>query len=406
VGRWRIATWIAAAIWTLLMLRLMIADVWDETNGMLFFSDPRHSLSDLIAFALTQSLGFWRPLPTVIVAAVLHFVPAFAVSWRLLRAINIVLLLGAAAFLLRTIEAWSERDERRDFVTLVAFLFSGSAVIAAGWYANIFDSSALLLIALAFFLMTRSRFLLAGAFLGAAFFCKETTALALVFFLPLIAAGKLRLRDATVTAIPAVVLGLAYFGLRGRIISFGSASDVHAFTPQYYLPSAMHFLESFWRQTMKVALPAILGFAWIVLSLVALKKPRVIAAVVVFLLAATILYWGMFLDYQDGVVISHHNFVGRLFLIPVWLMIVLMAVERRTLFLAILLVPILWGGVTTYRDHVRFQRGYRHIYRLAPVTIYYPTKPLHDTVRGVEIGNLPNAKLALDPRTGQLQPRR
>jgi len=388
------------------MLRLMIADVWDETNGMLFFSNPNHSLSNLIAFALTQSLGFWRPLPTVIVAAVLHFVPAFAVSWRLLRAINIVLLLAAAALLLQTIEAWSERDERRGFVTIAAFLFSGSAVITAGWYANIFDASAVLLIAIAFFLMTRNRFLLAGALLGVAFFCKESTALALVFFLPLIAAGKLRLRDAVMTAIPAVVLGLAYFALRGRIISFGSASDVHAFTPQYYLPSAMHFLESFWRQTMKAARPTILGLAWVLLSLAAFRKPRIIAAVIVFLLAATILYWGMFLDYQDGVVISHHNFAGRLFLIPLWLMITLLAAERRTLFLAILLVPILWGGVTTYRDHMRFQRSYRHIYRLAPVMIYYPPKPLHDAVRRVEIGDLPNAKLALDPRTGQLQPRR
>ena len=406
MGRWRIATWIAAAIWTLLMLRLMIADVWDETNGMLFFSDPRHSLSDLMAFAVTQSLGFWRPFPTLIVAAVLHFVPAFAVSWRLLRGINVVLLLAAAAFLLRTIEAWSDRDEQRDFVTFVAFLFSGSAVITAGWYANIFDASALLLIAIAFFLMTQSRFLLAGAVLGVAFFCKETTALALMFFLPLIVGGKLRLRDAVTTAIPAVILGLAYFGLRGRIISFGSASDVHAFTPQYYLPSAMHFLESFWRQTMKVARPTILGFAWIALSLVAFRKPRIIAAVIVFLLAATILYWGMFLDYQDGVVISHQNFAGRLFLIPVWLMVTLLAAERRTSFLAILLVPILWGGVTTYRDHVRFQRSYRHIYRLAPVTIYYPAKPLHDIVRRVEIGDLPNAKLALDARTGRLQTRR
>src|SRR5260370_3102349 len=84
----------------------MIADVWDETNGMLFFGDPHHSLGELIRFTLTQSLGFWRPLPTLLVAVVLHAIPN---SWRLLRALDVPLLLGAVTLLLRLLALWRAR---------------------------------------------------------------------------------------------------------------------------------------------------------------------------------------------------------------------------------------------------------------------------------------------------------
>ena len=97
--RWRYATPAAVAVWIVLMVRLMIADVWDETNGMLYFSDPANSLGEIVRFVLTQSLGFWRPLPTLLAGAVMHFLPDFAVSWRVLRAINMALLVGAIAIL-------------------------------------------------------------------------------------------------------------------------------------------------------------------------------------------------------------------------------------------------------------------------------------------------------------------
>jgi hypothetical protein len=386
VGRWRTATWIVAAIWALLMVRLMIADVWDETNGMLFFCDPKHSLHELFAFVLTQSLGFWRPIPTLLAASMMHFVP-FDLSWRVLRALNIALLLCAVALLVRTVEAWDGRDPFR-------------------------DAAALTLTALALLLLSRNHFIVAGLVLGIGFFCKETTALALVFFLPLMAARRLRLRDAVVAGAPAALLGLAYFFLRGRIIAFGSAGDVHTFVAQQYWPSALGFLEGFWRQTMKTNGPTVIGLSAMLLSIAALRKPIVIGALIVFLLAGTVIYWGMFIEYQAGVLISHHNFVGRLFLLPVWLTLTLLALERRALVLIVLLIPILWGGITTYRDHARFQRAYRHIYSMAresphkPLIVHFPPKPLHDTVRRVEIGDFPNAPLALNPFSGRLQQRR
>jgi hypothetical protein len=406
MGRWRIAIGVAVAVWIVLMVRLMIADVWDETNGLLFFADPTHTFGDLVTFTLTKSLGFWRPIPTLIAATVMHILP-FDVSWRVLRGVNMVLLLGAVFFLIRTVDAWTGSNPARSFVLTIALLFSGSAVITAGWYANIFDATSLFLIALALFLMTRRQFVLAGIAIGAGFFCKETTALALAFLVPLVATRRVRLRDAAVVAIPAVALGLAYFVLRGRIIAFGSTGDVHGFDVQQYVPSALGFLESFWRETLKAGKPTVLGFCAMLFSLAALRKPVVIAAAVVFLAACTIIYWGMFAQYQDGLLVSHHDFAGRLYLVPVSLMITLLALERRTLALAILLVLIVSGGITTYRDHARFQRAYRRIYRIAkPVTIYFPEKPLHDPARGIEIGDLPNATFTLDARTGRLLPRR
>lgn len=412
VSRWRAATYAVVLVWIVLMFGLMIADVWDETNGMVFFSDSGRSFPEITTFVVTQSVSFWRPIPTLVAAGVLHAVPSFSISWRLLRALNILLLLFAVGCLLQTIEAWSGRDEPRRLLVTVALLFSGSAVITAGWYANIFDASSLALSALAFLLMTRGRMATAGLVLGLGFFCKEVTALALAFFIPLIAAGRLRLRDAVRAGLPAAALALIYFALRGRIIPFGSASDTHSFALEHYWPSALAYMESFWRQTMKTNGPTLMGLGWMAVSLAVLRKPLLIAAMVVFLLAGTVVYWGTFLDYQDGTLMTHRNFVGRLYLLPVSLTVALLASERRTLALALLLLPIVWGGMTTFRDHARFQNTYRQIYQEArrtrnrPLKIHYKEKPLHDPVRGIEIGDFPDAPIAIAPLDGRLLLRR
>jgi len=91
------------------------------------------------------------------------------------------------------------------------------------------------------------------------------------------------------------------------------------------------------------------------------------------------------------------------------LMLFLLALEHRTLVIAVLCVPIVFGGITTYRDHARFQRAYKRLYRVAressvkPLTIHYPTKPLDDTVRGIKIGDNTGAVYVLDAKTGRLE---
>jgi hypothetical protein len=408
VTRLRLLAIGAALFWLALIVKLMIADVWDETNGMLLFCDPSHSLGWNVHFVLTQSLGFWRPLPTLIAMAVLHVVRDFDLNWRLLRFFDSLELLGSLALLVDAVTRWSERDDVRDLAFTIAVLFSGGAIITAGWYANIFDATALLVVSAGLWLLARGRAFAAGVVLGVAFFCKETTALVFPFLLALLAAKRITFRDALRSGIPAAILGGIYFAIRSRIVPFGSSSDVHGFQPALFLPTLINLCDSFWRQTLKGNGPGIVGFVFLAISLAALRKPKLIAAAALIVLATTVLYWAMFTPYQGGVLMSHLDFIGRLYLIPVTLMLVLLAIERRTIAIAVLLIPIVWGGVQTYRDHARMQRTYRRIYRTAaesptkPLVVDFPEKPLHDTVRGVEIGTFPDAHVRIDAKTGRL----
>jgi hypothetical protein len=401
--RWQLAAYAAIAIWIVFAIRLMIADVWDETNGMLAFSSAAMTFGAKVKFVLTKSLGFWRPLPTLLVATILHFVTDFDISWRILRAINIAMIVAAVHLLLM------DTKGALRFVMTIALLFSGSAVIAAGWYANIFDASALLLIAIAIRLLFRDRAIAAGGVIGIAFFCKETTALALPFLLMLFAAGRITFRQLLRTSIPATVLGGVYFAIRSKIVPFGTTGDVHGFAREELLPTIMNLAESFWRQTLKGPGPGILGFLFLALSLIALKRPRLVAAALAFLAATAVIYWGMFGLWQDGELIHHLNFVGRLYLVPVALMLFILALERRTLVIAVLCIPIVFGGITTWRDHARFQRMYKRLYRTAaqatqkPLIVHYPPKPLDDTVRGIKVGDFPTATMSINARSGRIE---
>jgi hypothetical protein len=389
------------AIWLLFAVRLMIADVWDETNGMLAFSAAA-PLGGKLQFVLTQSLGFWRPLPTLVVATVLHFVRDFDVSWRVLRGLNVCLLLGALVMMWRALDL---SGVHRLALTL-AFLFSSSVVITAGWYANVFDASALFLLTVGLSLLLRGRDLAAGVVFGIAFFCKESAALGLPFIFVLFATGRITFRQALRAGIPATLLGALYFAIRSKIVAFGGEGDIHGFDAAQFVPTLVNLGESFWEQNLKSF--GFLGFAWLALSLAALRRPRVIGAALLFLLATAVIYWGMFNEYQDGVLIHHLDFVGRLYLVPATLMLFLLALERRTIAIAVLLIPIVFGGFVTWRDHARFQRMYKRIYRTAaqaqvkPLTVHYPPKPLDDTVRGIKAGDLPDAAVVVDPKTGRL----
>jgi len=245
--------------------------------------------------------------------------------------------------------------------------------------------------------------------IGIAFFCKETTALALPFLVMLFAAQRITLRQLLRCAIPATILGAIYFAIRSKIVPFGATGDVHGFVAADLLPTVAHLAESFWRQTLKSPSPAFLGYLFLAGSLVALRRPRLIAAALAFLAATVVIYWGMFGIYQNGELIHHLNFVGRLFLIPAALMLFLLGIERRTLAIAALCIPILFGGITTFRDHARFQRMYKRLYRTAeqtsqkPLLVHFPTKPLDDTIRGIKIGDYPMATMRVNSRNGRLE---
>jgi len=402
---WRYGIGAAAVVWVALMARLMIADVWDETNGMVYFSDPSRSMGEMALFVLTQSISFWRPLATLLAAAVLHYFPDYDVSWRILRAINMAFLLGAFALLADALARFNrEVTPRERFLFTCAALFSGGAVITAGWYANIFDASALFCIACGLALLARGRSLTAGLVLGVGFFCKEVTALALPFLVVLLAARRITFRDALRAGIPAFALGLVYFVLRGRIIALGGPYDTHRFELDHLLPTVMNLGRTFWFGTVKAGPWVWLGAVFTIASVLILRRPRLIAAMTAFLGAAVFIYWGMF-DVLQVDLIDASNFAGRMYLVPVTLFLFLLALERRTVAICVLLLPILYGAGLTYRDHTRFQRLYVQIYRAAPTTIHYPGKPLDDRVRGLRIGDIPDAPLTINTKRARLEPR-
>src|ERR1019366_6404146 len=87
---WRLARYAVIAIWLLAMARLFIADVWDETNALVVFGrGSGQSALQLIRLILKTPLPFWRPLPTILVALSIHWIPDTEVTWRLLRVVNV-----------------------------------------------------------------------------------------------------------------------------------------------------------------------------------------------------------------------------------------------------------------------------------------------------------------------------
>lgn len=388
----------------------MIADLWDETNGMVIFSDPSLPLSRSVAVVATQSIGLWRPLSILPAVVILHFFPDYAVSWRLLRLLNTAFLLGGFAFLASAWKRWNPALTDRDrFVFAVAALFSGSTIITATWYANICDASAFFMLAWGLWWLARGRAWTAGVLFGSAFFFKESAALIFPFLIVLVAARRVAWRDALRVVIPTFALGLLYFALRAQIIPFGGNGDFHGFEPRTLMPTIAMLAQTFWYQSVKAGPWVIAGVAFTLLSIAALRRPLVIASVIAFFAAMVVVYWGMF-DHVQAEAIGASNFVGRLFLIPVMLVLFILALERKTWAACILLVPILLGGAITYRDHARMQRLYKKIYRTAretpekPLTVYYPVKPLEDRVRGIRVGDFQDAPWRIDAKRGRLIP--
>lgn len=405
--RWRLATYAAVAVWILLIVRLFVADLWDETNGMVYFSNPAMTLGQKLGFIMTHPLGFWRPLATALCVVVLHFVTDFDTSFRLLRMMNTLFVLVSLWWLLRSLRAAGEpEDARRDFVVTLAFLFSGSAIITAGWFADVFDAVGLWFVMGGMLLLLRGRDLAAGVVIGIGMFAKESVALALPFLLVLFSAGRISFRQVLRTGIPAFLLAVVYFAIRVQIVPLGSSGDIHAFHARDFVPTLLNLMESFWRQTMVHR--DFLGALGLAITLIALRRPRVLGAYALFFISIAVVYWGMFISYREDNLMHYLVFIGRLYLIPVTLTLLLLALQRKTLAIALLLVPIVAGAFVTYRDYLRVQRTYKQLYKVAaqtkvkPLRVHYPMKPLTDDVRGIVIGDLPDAPVTIDMKSGRL----
>jgi len=408
---WRRATYVVVLLWIGAMSRLFIADVWDETSALVVFGDSHWSVGGLVAMVLKTPMPFWRPIPTIFAALTIHVLPP-DVAWPLLRIVNMLMILGAVALLLRVLNAWAGSDARRDFFFVFATLFSAGAIIVGSWFANIFDASVFLLAACGLLLLTRGWFLEAGCVFGIAFFFKENAAMILPLLILLVAIGRLKVRDAVRVAIPTLAIGILYFGLRSLVVPFGSAGDTHQFRLGMVIPTTTGLIESYWRETLWVW-PAVIGYTLFAFSLVAMRGWRARAAFIIYVGCAVAIYLSMFTVYEGQelarhlMAVPHLAFAPRLFFVPVTFTLFIFALDRRWWAVAILAVPLLLGAAGVYSRYQRFQRNYRDLYRYVqsepkPVRIDYAMKPLHDPRRGIDIGDFPDAPLRLDPMTGRV----
>jgi hypothetical protein len=402
-GHYRIVFLALVAFWLFLVARQQTCDVWDETD-LLLNNLAAPGTGELLAYLWTHPIHFYRPLGSSVVAIVSRAFE-YDVAWRLLRFLNAGLLLSSLFLLLAVIRKWSGTDRVRDLLVTVLFLFSGSAMIATGWFPVIFDVGVLFFLSAALLALVYERPIIAGFLLGVAFFFKETAAMAVPLLLGLWLMGRINSKAFATTLMILAAIGGLYWVQRHTLIPLGSEQDLHGFEFGKLIPTAWGWMQSFWYQSVShLGLPH-MGAAWLLISLALFKQRRALVTALLLVIPPVLLYWGMFGLYRSEVLITASHFQGRFYLVPAALLLLWLATWGRRPALLILLFPVLLGAFHTYRDHLRFQDCYSQIYSLrgrGPVTVHYPEKPLDDWMRVLRIGNFPEADYRLEAKTGVL----
>ncbi|MEK7989606.1 MAG: hypothetical protein VSS52_001245 [Thiotrichaceae bacterium] len=398
---------ILAMSWLILLKPLMIIDVWDESNFLIYFYSQSNSLWEKLIIIWTQPLGnLYRPIPISIATLVLEQTTFSGSAWHILRMVNIGLLLSTLIFILQVFQRWQLKAYLFPIFTIL-FLFSSSGLITATWYANLFDASSLFLLSLALLLLSYQAFFLAGVAVGMSFFCKEINLIFIPFLIILYLNQKMDLKSLIKLFSTAFILGGSYWILRFTMIDLGSEADIHDFAFNKFLPSFIGFIDSFWWQNMLREHADWIGITCFGLSLLAFKTYLNRLLFMGLLLMTMFIYWGMFAYYQHDV-ISHLNFIGRLYLIPVTLLLIGLALWARPIIFLLIAIPILFGGWQTYQAHQRFQTTYLEIVELAQqqqdmLFVDYKDNPLYDSFRNIQIGDYPNAKYKINLKTGELE---
>lgn len=387
--------------WIYINYKLMIADVWDETNFLLYFYSTPHTLIEKIKFVWTSSeLGnIYRPLPISLGILIIEPIHNYELAWKVLRWTNVLLLLASLLFLLVALHKWNIKNYQK-LIFSIFFLYSSATIISASWFANMFDVSTVFFISLGIFFISLQQYIIAALILSLSFFCKEISLLLIPFLLILVLNNKLDFRQLIRMSLIIFTIAGIYWYLRLSYIPLGSEQDVHGFSTIQLLPTLQAYFESFWWQTMKRDGISLLGFIWLLISLLALKGLINKIAFIILMMLPVIMYLGMF-SYQNNVIMTHLNFVGRLYLVPMVLSLLMLILWGRMSLFLILLIPVLWGAQQTYTDHSNFQTVYQKIYELAKnstdkITIHYSEKPLNDHIRQIEIGDYPQACFSIE----------
>ncbi|MCV6638559.1 MAG: hypothetical protein OIF49_12585 [Thiotrichaceae bacterium] len=398
---------ILAISWLILLTPLMITDVWDESNFLIYFYSQPYSLWEKLLFTWMQPLGnLYRPIPVSIASIILDQTTFSPFAWQLLRAVNIGLLLSSLALILHLFQRWQVKAYLFPIFTTL-FLFSSSGIITATWYANIFDASSLFLLTLALWLISYQAFFLAGIAVGLSFFCKEINLIFLPFLFILFFNQKIDFKSLVKVFSTIIVVGGIYWILRFNMIDLGSDGDIHDFALSKFWPSLVGFMDSFWWQNMHREQAGWLGITCFTISLLAFRHYINVLLFAGLLFLAMLLYWGMFAYYQTDV-INHLNFIGRLYLIPATLMLIALSLWARPFIFALIAAPVLFGGWQTYQAHQQFQTTFLNIEQLAAkqeqtLIIDFKHNPLqHDVFRNIQFGEHPQAKYAIDIKTGEI----
>ena len=411
--RYRLMLALIAAAWLALLSCLMITDVWEETQILQQLPGNPRSM-DLIATMRTiwtfdLQLFSWRPI-----GASLLFTLAvlFDGNFVWLRYFNALLMLCSVALLTRALAIRYNLEAGRTVAFFAILLFSASSLITATWFANVFDAACLFFLALAIRMYVTGNLVACGISFALAVFCKESHVLALPLFAWLLWEDwqmleskdrKNRIR----LAVSMLGVSAAYWLLRHSFIPIGSDADIHGFEIDVYASSYASFIAGFLAQSSSFAHGSVFFWAGIaaMIALVVLTRsfePKFTILAILGLCGPV--YWGMF-GYQGDNIMSHHNFVGRLYLIPFAMtLFVILARAPRSAVLMVAFFSV-WGMGVTWRQHYAFQQTYAEIYRLAESSegtlfVHYPEKPLEDFRRDLSIGNFPNAALRIDREGG------
>ena len=406
--------------WLILVNSLMIADVWDETNALVILSaEPVASASLFEAarmFWLQElPLDIYRPLGSTFFIV---FTKLTNGSFIFLRYVNAAFILASAVLFSSVLNqqgqsnGQSNHESKAKALTFYTiFLFSSSAVITAGWFANVFDASCLFFIALATKFYSAKNYLAYGISMVLAIYCKETYVLSIPFFFLAI----FQTRDTNVKAIALVSLSVITFSAiywlaRQSVSPLGSEADIHGFSAANFFAPNLSFLSGFWFQFSKFTSSSpiiIVGVIAVIMSVVGLKSTAGKIALVSIYLMSAVIYWGMF-SFQGNDIVTAHNFVARLYLIPFVLGLYLICKEGNKPAIVIIALLSTWGMGATYSDHKAFQSSYLELYELSretdeQVVVHYPEKPLVDSNRNLLIGDYPDAPISINPRTGEIE---
>ena len=291
------------------------------------------------------------------------------------------------------------------------FLFSSSSVITAGWFANVFDASCLFFIALATKFYSTKNYFGYGISMVLAIYCKEAYVLSIpFFFLAIFQARDTNVKAIALVSLSVITFSAIYWLARHSVSPLGSEADIHGFSAANFFASSLSFLSGFWFQFSKFTPSSpiiIVGVIAVIISIVGLKSTAGKITLVSIYIMSAVIYWGMF-SFQGSDIVTAHNFVARLYLIPFVLGLYLICKEGNKPAIVIIALLSTWGMGASYSDHKVFQNSYLELYKLSretdeQVVVHYPEKPLVDSNRNLLIGDYPDAPISINPRTGEIE---